>query len=59
MSGSDWPACTLAASYAQVLGTADALTVGAGGSERAEILAATATRGDELRAEAFPRCYAR
>ncbi|WP_246113823.1 amidohydrolase family protein [Streptomyces montanus] len=44
MFGSDWPVCTLAATYAQVLGAADALTAELSGSERAEVFAATATR---------------
>ncbi|WP_240436883.1 amidohydrolase family protein [Streptomyces sporangiiformans] len=44
MFGSDWPVCTLAATYAEVLGAADALTAELSGSERAEIFAATATR---------------
>ncbi|GAB2980604.1 amidohydrolase family protein [Streptomyces pseudoechinosporeus] len=44
MFGSDWPVCTLAASYAQVLGTAEELTAGLSDSERAEVFSGTASR---------------
>nr|WP_206439668.1 amidohydrolase family protein [Streptomyces scabichelini] len=44
MFGSDWPVCTLAATYAQVLETAVELTAGLSGSEREDVFAGTATR---------------
>ncbi|MBA4864010.1 amidohydrolase family protein [Streptomyces sp. PSKA54] len=44
MFGSDWPVCTLAASYAEVTRAADALTGMLGANERAEVFAGTATR---------------
>lgn len=44
MFGSDWPVCTLAATYAQVLEATDQLTAGLSGSEREDVLAGTATR---------------
>jgi L-fuconolactonase len=44
MYGSDWPVCTLAASYGEVLGTARELTSGLSGPERAELFHGTATR---------------
>ncbi|MBA2947010.1 amidohydrolase family protein [Streptomyces himalayensis] len=44
MFGSDWPVCTLAASYAEVTRAADALTGTLGANERAEVFAGTATR---------------
>lgn len=44
MFGSDWPVCTLAASYAQVLGAAEELTVGLSDSEQAEVFSGTASR---------------
>jgi L-fuconolactonase len=44
MFGSDWPVCTLAASYAEVTRAADALTATLGANERAEVFAGTATR---------------
>ncbi|WP_329371435.1 amidohydrolase family protein [Streptomyces sp. NBC_01483] len=44
MFGSDWPVCTLAASYAQVVDVAEELTGGLGGEERAEVFGGTATR---------------
>jgi L-fuconolactonase len=44
MFGSDWPVCTLAASYGQVVDVAEELTRGVGAEERAEIFGGTATR---------------
>jgi L-fucono-1,5-lactonase len=44
MFGSDWPVCTLAASYAEVLQAARALTEGLSDAEREAIFAGTATR---------------
>ncbi|MFD8212616.1 amidohydrolase family protein [Streptomyces sp. NPDC059697] len=44
MFGSDWPVCTLAASYGQVVDVAEELTGGLGAEERAEIFGGTATR---------------
>ncbi|MER6372463.1 amidohydrolase family protein [Streptomyces sp. S1A1-8] len=44
MFGSDWPVCTLAASYGQVVDVAEELTEGLGAEERAEVFGGTATR---------------
>ncbi|MFB8134277.1 amidohydrolase family protein [Streptomyces mirabilis] len=44
MFGSDWPVCTLAASYGQVVVVAEELTEGLGAEERAEVFGGTATR---------------
>ncbi|MFF0964841.1 amidohydrolase family protein [Streptomyces sp. NPDC003703] len=44
MFGSDWPVCTLAASYAEVLATARELTAGLCAHERAAVFARTADR---------------
>ncbi|WP_367133015.1 amidohydrolase [Saccharothrix sp. HUAS TT1] len=44
MFGSDWPVCLLAASHAEVLSAASALTESLSGSERAAIFAGTASR---------------
>ncbi len=44
MFGSDWPVCTLAASYEDVLGAARELTSGLGAVERDALFAGTATR---------------
>ncbi|HLL35371.1 MAG TPA: amidohydrolase family protein [Streptomyces sp.] len=44
MFGSDWPVCTLAATYGEVLTTAAELTAALGEAERAEVFAGTATR---------------
>ncbi|MER7690026.1 amidohydrolase family protein [Streptomyces sp. NPDC097610] len=44
MFGSDWPVCTLAASYGQVVDAAEELTGGLGAVERAEVFGGTATR---------------
>ncbi|MFE2484916.1 amidohydrolase family protein [Streptomyces mirabilis] len=44
MFGSDWPVCTLAAPYGQVVDVAEELTGGLGAEERAEVFGGTATR---------------
>lgn len=44
MFGSDWPVCTLAASYGEVVGAAEQLTAGLGAEERAAVFADTARR---------------
>ncbi|MFJ9903257.1 amidohydrolase family protein [Streptomyces sp. NPDC101152] len=44
MFGSDWPVCTLAATYAEVTDSARELLGGLGEQERAEVFAGTATR---------------
>lgn len=44
MFGSDWPVCTLAATYAEVSYTAGALTPGLGDDERAQVFGGTAAR---------------
>ncbi|GAA2584603.1 amidohydrolase family protein [Actinomadura fulvescens] len=44
MYGSDWPVCTLAASYGQVLELADAALDGLSEMERAEVFEGTASR---------------
>lgn len=44
MFGSDWPVCTLAASYAQVVGIAEASLAGASAAERAAVFGGTAQR---------------
>jgi L-fuconolactonase len=43
MFGSDWPVCTLAAGYADVLGAARELTGQLSPAERAAVFAGTAT----------------
>jgi L-fuconolactonase len=43
MFGSDWPVCTLAASYADVVGAAHDLTAGLSPTERAAVFSGTAT----------------
>jgi L-fuconolactonase len=48
MFGSDWPVCTLAATYGEVRATADELIAGLGESERTEVFEATATRVYDL-----------
>ncbi|MEV5341888.1 amidohydrolase family protein [Streptomyces sp. NPDC052676] len=50
MFGSDWPVCTLAATYGEVLTTATELTAALSEAERAEVFAGTATRVYGLRA---------
>ncbi|MCT9008253.1 amidohydrolase family protein [Streptomyces rhizosphaerihabitans] len=44
MFGSDWPVCTLAATYGQVVRTAEELTSGLDESERHSVFTGTATR---------------
>ncbi len=44
MYGSDWPVCTLAASYGQVLDLAEELTKALSTEERADVFGGTATR---------------
>jgi L-fuconolactonase len=44
MFGSDWPVCTLAATYGEVLTTAAELSAALSGPERAEVFAGTTTR---------------
>jgi L-fuconolactonase len=44
MFGSDWPVCTLAADYGEVLGVAAELTAGLSDDERAQVFEHTATR---------------
>jgi L-fuconolactonase len=44
MFGSDWPVCTLSASYPAVVGAARALTAGLAPAERAAVLGGTARR---------------
>ncbi|MFI6335834.1 amidohydrolase family protein [Streptomyces sp. NPDC050535] len=44
MFGTDWPVCTLAATYGQVTKTAGELTAGLGAGEREQVFAGTATR---------------
>ena len=51
MFGSDWPVCTLAASYAEVLDVARAALTGCTAAERDEVLAGTARRFYSLRSE--------
>ncbi|GAB2852995.1 amidohydrolase family protein [Streptomyces deserti] len=48
MFGSDWPVCTLAATYGDVLVTAEELTGSLSDSERTQVRAATATRVYDL-----------
>lgn len=44
MFGSDWPVCTLAASYDQVVAVTEELTGGLGTGERADVFGGTAAR---------------
>ncbi|MEV7284855.1 amidohydrolase family protein [Streptomyces sp. NPDC093252] len=44
MFGSDWPVCTLAASYGRVMSTAGELTAGLSAGERDAVFTGTATR---------------
>ncbi|MGX5187376.1 amidohydrolase family protein [Streptomyces avermitilis] len=44
MFGSDWPVCTLAASYGQVMDVAHELTAALGSDEREDLFSGTATR---------------
>ncbi|MFB7508101.1 amidohydrolase family protein [Streptomyces broussonetiae] len=49
MYGSDWPVCTLAADYAEVLDAARALTAGLGTDERSALFGGTAVHAYRLR----------
>jgi L-fuconolactonase len=49
MFGSDWPPCTLEASYARVCAVARSLTAGLSNSEREAIFSRTARRAYRLR----------
>jgi L-fuconolactonase len=51
MFGSDWPVCTLAASYAEVLDLAHAALTGCTAAERDAVLAGTARRFYSLRSQ--------
>ncbi|WP_329295456.1 amidohydrolase family protein [Streptomyces pseudovenezuelae] len=44
MFGSDWPVCTLGATYGETMSVTKELTAGLGASERADVLGGTATR---------------
>ncbi|KUM88244.1 MULTISPECIES: amidohydrolase family protein [Streptomyces] len=44
MFGSDWPVCTLGATYGETMSVTKELTAGLGTSERADVLGGTATR---------------
>ncbi|MEU1455224.1 amidohydrolase family protein [Streptomyces avermitilis] len=44
MFGSDWPVCTLAASYGQVINVAHEVTAALGADERKDLFSGTATR---------------
>ncbi|MFI1356068.1 amidohydrolase family protein [Streptomyces sp. NPDC020898] len=48
MFGSDWPVCTLAASYGQVVSLAEELTASLGTGEREQVFTGTATRVYDL-----------
>ena len=48
MFGSDWPPCTLEASYAQVCAAARSLTAGLSNAEREAIFSRTARRSYRL-----------
>ncbi|WAP55112.1 amidohydrolase family protein [Streptomyces sp. S465] len=47
--GSDWPVCTLAATYDEVVSLAERATLGLGEDERAAVLGGTAARSYRLR----------
>lgn len=55
MFGTDWPVCTLSASYADVVGAARALTARLSPAERASIFAGTARRVYRLSQPALAR----
>jgi L-fuconolactonase len=57
MFGSDWPVCTLAASYGEVVATAAELTAALSESERDELFRSTATRVYGLRGAPAGRVY--
>ncbi|WP_330324178.1 amidohydrolase family protein [Streptomyces pseudovenezuelae] len=44
MFGSDWPVCTLGATYGETMSVTKELTAGLGASEQADVLGGTATR---------------
>ncbi|MET8076312.1 amidohydrolase family protein [Streptomyces sp. NPDC005303] len=44
MFGSDWPVCTLGATYGEMMSVSKQLTAGLGASERADVFGGTATR---------------
>ncbi|MFF4503225.1 amidohydrolase family protein [Streptomyces sp. NPDC001401] len=48
MFGSDWPVCTLGASYGEVIAAAGELSGGLSGAERTEVFKGTATRVYDL-----------
>ncbi|ADB35889.1 amidohydrolase 2 [Kribbella flavida DSM 17836] len=48
MFGSDWPVCLLAASYAEVVDTADRLTAGLTAADKAQVFGETARRSYHL-----------
>ncbi len=48
MFGSDWPVCTLAASYGQVMSLAEELTASLDAGEREQVFSTTATRVYDL-----------
>ncbi len=54
MFGSDWPVCRLAATYAEVIAVARALTAGLGPAERHDVFTGTAVRTYDLRDTARP-----
>lgn len=54
MYGSDWPVCTLAAGYGEVLDAARALTDGLSEGERAAVFGATAQRAYRLATSGVP-----
>jgi L-fuconolactonase len=49
MFGSDWPVCLLAASYPQVVATAEELTTALSADERADVFGGTAARAYQLK----------
>ncbi|MFF4585586.1 amidohydrolase family protein [Streptomyces sp. NPDC001388] len=54
MFGSDWPVCRLAATYAEVIAAARALTTGLGPAERHDVFTGTAVRTYHLPVTARP-----
>ncbi|MFF5187445.1 amidohydrolase family protein [Streptomyces sp. NPDC000345] len=54
MFGSDWPVCRLAATYAEVIAAARALTAGLGPAERHDVFTGTAVRTYHLPVTARP-----
>ncbi|MBO3751229.1 amidohydrolase family protein [Streptosporangiaceae bacterium NEAU-GS5] len=51
MFGSDWPVCLLAASYSQVVATAEEMTAALSADERADVFGGTAARAYGLKLE--------